>query len=222
MSAVGGVPSIFVLHKGTKHKVPIGATLGHLRSATEVETKFPSESLTFLVRGKKVGIEIPDETPLSDLKLRPGVTVMLSLGPSGATSGKTNAAMEVDSTTIKVRAVDGNVEQLSSKLDAIVARVDKLGLGFVDKEKTPAAAERIRQDCKVVEEGLMRAMFTADGLTAADDAESKAGARWRAERKAVVLKSQQVLRRCDEVGRRLNEMVVDTFNEMQHRRGSER
>lgn len=226
MSAADDEPTLNVIHKGTKHKVAVGATIGQLRNATAAETGLPAESISFLVKGKKVGPDVSDDTPLSEFKIQRGATVMLSLARTAspaAPASTPSAKLHVEPNIVRVRAVESDVDRLNEGLGAIKSRVDKLALGFVEKDKTPAAAERIRKDCRALEESLMRAMLSVDelGSDAAGDKDATAAARWRAERKCLVQKTQQILRGCDDTQRRLDEIVADEYDEMKHRRGKD-
>lgn len=218
-------PTITVLHKGVRHKVPVEETIGQLRASTAEATGIQVSSISFLVRGKKFGPGVQSETPLADLRLSSGATVMLSIcspelldAPPSASRSK----LCVPEQLLKVRAIEKNVDMLNEDMSALLNRIDKLALGFLDRTKTHASAERLRRDCMSVEEGLMRAILAVDNIDSSpSEGPHSSGGQWRAERKALIRKTQQILRRRDDAERRLDQIINDEFDEMKHRRGSE-
>lgn len=206
-----------VLLRGKQYPVQLADTVGELRAAIEAATSVPAQSHVLLCRGKKLDAQVPDDAMVADFKLFPGAKVMLQVVPrAGAAAG---GAIHMPESIARVRAIDGKVAALEIELTGIVERVEKLRLGFLDKEKTSAGADRIRAECRHLEESLMKQVLDADGLEAPDESE-RSKAQFRTERKALVTRIDAALKRCDDDAKaRLDETVEDTFDEMKHRRG---
>lgn len=213
-------PTISVSLRGKAHKVALPATVGALRAAIEAQTSVPTATQVLLCRGKKMTAAIPDDTPVADFQLRAGTKVMLQIVPPPGSGGPDGGGLHVPERVAKVRAIDKEVAKIEGELTDFVARIEKLRLGFLDVEKTATGADRIRQECDVVAEKLMQKLEAADELTASASTE-QGKAHFRAERKAVVVRVQAALRRCnDDVYERLKEVLEDTHDEMKHRRGN--
>jgi BAG domain len=216
---VTAAPTITVIHGKQRHVVWLHATVGELRRAVAVETGVPPPAQVLICGGKKLTAAVADDTPVFNFKLAHGKKVMLqaAVASTGTGSG-TSGGLRVSENVAKVRVIDSEVSKIEGDLETLLARLGKLRLGFLDKYKTVDAAARLRTDCKVVEEALMRHVLAADAMTGGDDCAEDA--QWRAERKALVQRINAALRRCDDdIQSRLHELVEDEFDEMKHRRG---
>lgn len=216
-SSAGGVATLTVLLRGKKHAVPLAGNVGELRAAIEIATAVPATSQVLLCRGKKLDAKVPDDAAVADFKLLPGGKVMLQVVPpaGAAARGGVNTPESVSA----VRAIDGKVAEFEKDVTSVIERVGKLRLGFLDKEKTGTAADRIRAECTRLEETLMQQLLAADGLEVPTESEH-VEAQFRAERKALVARINAALKRCDVDAKAiLDATEEDEYDEMKHRRG---
>lgn len=216
-SSVGDVSTLNVLLRGKTHAVPLADNVGALRVAIEHATSVPAQSQVLLCRGKKLDAKVPDDAAVADFKLLPGGKVMLQVVPP--TKAAARGGVSVPDSVAGVRAIDIKVAAFEKDLARVIERVAKLRLGFLDKEKTSAAAERIRLDCTRLEETLMQQLLAADRLDVPAESEH-VQAQFRAERKALVDRINTALKRCDVDARAiLDATEEDVYDEMKHRRG---
>jgi BAG domain len=209
--------TVSVLYRGMKHKMLLPVTLGKLRSEVASAVQVEPGCLTILARGKKIDPRVPDATALADYKIKPGTTLMLSVA-SKLAPGENSI---LHTTLAQVREVERQVQDSESDLSGVEERIRNVSKGFLNKEQTFEMVGRIGREGRVIEERLMRLVITADGLTCELDQTGfpNADAQWRAERKAVIVRAQTALRRCDEVQIHLKNICDDEFGEYEWRRG---
>lgn len=224
-SDVGVSGSICVLHSRSKYIIPLPTSIGKLREDVHAATDVPPERQVILAGGRKITPSTPNDTALDQYKLRDGSKLMLSVLRSdespGIKASHPSVHSEPDSNLNKVRQLDRTVATLETEIVSVEARVEKISRGFLSKEQTEDVVKRVERDKQEVEERLMQALTAADAVCSANtpQQDGRTEAQWRSERKALVLRSQAALRRCDEVQRRLKEMLEDEYGEMAWRRG---
>jgi hypothetical protein len=209
--------TVSVLYRGMKHKMPLPATLGKLRSEVASAVQVEPGCLTILARGKKIGPCVPDVTALAEYQIKPGTMLMLSVASTLALGENST----LHTTLAQVREVERQVQDSENDIFGVEERIRKVSKGFLNKDQTAEMVGRIEREGRAIEERLMKLVITADGLTSGRDQIGVPGAdaQWRAERKAVVVRAQTALRRCDEVQINLKNIRDDEFGEYEWRRG---
>lgn len=213
--------TVTVRHGREKFVVARSATLGELRISIADATDVKPDHQVLLVRGKKVGVDAPDESSCDEMNINPGTTIMLSVAKSTAGKRGGGSASFKPGVEGELQRIEAEIAKVETKITGSEDKVKSLGQGFLNKDQTEEMAKRIRLESKTSEEELMRAILQADDLTATSEMGEIATTRWRVARKSVVQRAQAALRRCDEVQRKLGEMTVDEFDEMKLRRGKD-
>lgn len=207
------VELVSVSFRGKSYSVPICLTVGALREAIAAATGADAASLKILGKGKQLPPTLPPETDLPAPFTAPGAKLMVM------ETKRASPAATLDPALARVRALEVTVVGIETEVDALLGRVGRLRLGFLDTGGTAEIAGRIQADGKVLEERLMRCVLQADALEG-EGSDERLEARWRAERKALVVRIQRILRRCDvDIEDKLLETTADDFDEMKHRRG---
>lgn len=209
--------NLSVSYRGSTYAVPICSTVGELRESIAAATGADGSGMQILGKGKKLAPDLPDGTPLPGPFVEPNGKLMVMQTNRKSLPASLNPMMA------RVRSIETDFVKVEADLLQLLDRIGKVQLGFLDKDGTAEMAVRFRNEGKSIEERLMKCMLSTDGLTGEPgetSSDKRKDSQWRAARKALVLRIQSTLRRCDTgVESKLEEIVTDAYDEMRHRRG---
>lgn len=119
-----------------------------------------------------------------------------------------------------LRAIETRIADTRRAIDDAFNAVSRHTNGFLDNQKTTAALDKDDRIAQQLDEKLTRMLEEMDSMSIPSQVSDHAVAEWRAERKALVNRIQQLLRRIDELRDSIKDWLGDEYGELAARRGS--
>lgn len=227
-----------IMHRRSRHSIPIGDNLGRLLLAIEHLTGVRREEQILVARGKKIDLSNWDASP-EQVGIGEGTVALVLRGrnPANRTKGtqssstaRGNTPASTDSTcdTLPpclrhIRDAEKSVAQLRDELNQANDAVSRHTQGFLDRKMTDDALRKDDLLARGLDEKLMKLLEYLDGLQPPEqtgEENERLRAQWRAERKALVGKTQTALKDVDSLRDRIRSLRDDKYGEVEHRRGN--
>ena len=216
------------VHHGRKqHRFPLSYSTQTFRNELSRASGVEIDSQRLIIRGKK--LEQYDDQPLHALPgIRSGVRCLLmSARPAPAPAPKASAKAELHMGLDRVRRLDKEAQSVEAEVTRLESKLRNKVMGFLDKEKTIYELDKLKIEAKTLEEKCMKILEKLDTISSAsneeqnteDAATSLQTERTRAERRACVKHTQNILRRLDNLNEDISQSVKDEHGEIASRRG---
>lgn len=190
-----------IIHGRFKYKISLEGTMSDLRERIQEQSQIAPEQQTILHCGKK--LNHPPETLLSELKLAGGKAMLMGKGAPPSQH------------MVALRQSEKKLNGISSKFTGIKEDIQRHTKGFLNASMTEEALAKDESELRLVDEACMRLLEELDQLTVPERSTDS----WRAERKALVGKTQKVLSGVDVEREGIKDLLEDRWDELKMRRG---